>query len=143
MVVSTLQPRIMKKIIARGFLLLIKCFLISSVLSLDQGQYKRFARKRIDNEKDIGRRYLESLWESVEKRSDTELEPRRLQYLESVMTSVMSMSFPTDVPTPRNPTMRPRPTSSNPPTPITPTNTPAPVTSPQPILPPKIGRAHV
>jgi len=98
---------------------------------------KRIVRKRIgengdintDNDVEIGRQYLENLWDSVEKKYEKELKPGRLRYLESMMSMLaMSMSFPTNAPT-NAPTQ-----SSKPPTP---TKMPAPsTTTPGPAIAP-------
>jgi hypothetical protein len=133
--VSIFQPptRTTKTIIMRSYLLVVQSLLLRSALSLDPNKNNRVTRKRIidndENENDIGRRYLESLWESVEGKSETELEPGRFRYLESMMS--MAMSFPTEAPTQKMiPTKQPAPV-----VPSAPTITPLP-TLKQPSLPP-------
>ena len=129
--VSPFQPRTTKTMIMRSYLLVVQSLLLRSAFCLDPNKNNRVTRKRIDdeNENDIGRRYLESLWESVEGRSETELEPGRFRYLESMMS--MAMSFPTEAPTQKMiPTKQPAPV-----VPSAPTMTPLPTLN-QPSLPP-------
>lgn len=120
----------------RVYLLVIQSLIIWSAFSSDPNQNNRVTRKRIDDENGIGRRYLESLWESVERKSEKDLEPGRFRYLESMMS--IAMSFPTDAPTQRTPTSKPKPISpTKAPTPetIVPTKKPAPVPSAQTMTP--------
>ena len=101
-------------------------------------------RKRIDdhgkiidevqNDIETGRKYLESLWDSVEKNHDKKLERGRMRYLESMMSMLhMSMSLPTAAPV--------RPPSNSPPIePNEPTEVPIPTSVPvtvpsEPLIP--------
>jgi hypothetical protein len=108
----------------------------SVVLSLEDPKQNdasniRAVRKRISengeitnevqNDIEIGRQYLESLWDNVEKKNERKLGKGRMRYLESMM-SMISMSLPTDPP----PTM---PTNYN--SPVTPS---APIPAPTPTI---------
>ena len=74
----------------------------------------------------IGRQYLESLWDGLEKNSDRKLEQGRMRYLESMMSMLpMSMGSPTSEPTTKAPS-----TPQNPKTPSPETNPTAPTPSP-------------
>ncbi len=89
----------------------------------------RIARKRIDehgaitneakDDTEVGRQYLESLWDSLEKNKDRKLEEGRMRYLESMMSVLdMSMSPPASEPT-QNTNEQSSPT-----TPVSPTPSP-------------------
>ena len=102
------------------------------------GRNIRSVRKRVnekgeitDEAKDdvvIGRQYLESLWDSVEKNNERKLERGRMRYLESMMDMLsMSMSLPTKAPAKPNPV---EPTSTKKPTSPTPPTVPEPTRSP-------------
>jgi Leucine-rich repeat (LRR) protein len=80
--------------------------LASGCFSLERSNNERITRKRSDAEKNIGRQYIETLWESIDGVPDSkELEPGRLLFLESMMSMVMS--FPTGIPKPTKPTFQP------------------------------------
>jgi hypothetical protein len=117
-------------------LLTIQAFLLCSsavVSSEDPKQNNksniRTVRKRVDeygeitneakNDIEVGRQYLESLWDSVEKNHERKLVDGRMPYLQSMMSM---MSMPTNAPSKQAP-------SNSPPTPTSPT---APVPEPTP-----------
>ena len=105
----------------------------------------RVARKRIDengvisNEAkediELGRQYLESLWDSLDKNNDRKLEEGRMRYLESMMSMLpMSMTPPVGKPTqnPPSPTTPPKPTPAPVRGPTLPTREPIPTRPPTP-----------
>lgn len=108
----------------------------------------RTVRKRIDeygeimnedkNDVEIGRQYLESLWDSVEKKHDRKLQRGRLPYLESMMSMLpMSMSLQTTAPTKQN-ILTKGPNNSPPVIPGRPTKVPSenmPIATKTPTLP--------
>ena len=132
--------------------------MVWAVLSLEErNQIDRITRKRIDAENNDGRRYLEALWESVETKSEKDLEPGRFRFLESMMS--IAMSFPTKAPKPSTPTRQPAlspntptenplptPNRPNPPSipislpttrgPTLPTRVPLPTNPPAVVIPP-------
>ena len=99
-------------------------------------------RKRIDehsviteeakSDVEIGRQYLESLWDSVEKNHERKLEDRgRMPYLDSMMSVLsMDMSMPSKAPSNSQPSKPAEPTQAKPtPSPIG-KPTPSPVSGP-------------
>eukprot|EP00531_Pseudo-nitzschia_arenysensis_P002038 CAMPEP_0116143342 /NCGR_PEP_ID=MMETSP0329-20121206/15399_1 /TAXON_ID=697910 /ORGANISM="Pseudo-nitzschia arenysensis, Strain B593" /LENGTH=537 /DNA_ID=CAMNT_0003638655 /DNA_START=76 /DNA_END=1690 /DNA_ORIENTATION=- len=108
----------------------------------------RIARKRIDengaitneakDDIELGRQYLESIWDSLDKNSDRKLEEGRMRYLESMMSMLdMSMSPPASEPTqstkePSSPTIPVSPTPAPIRGPTLPTREPIPTRQPTP-----------
>mmetsp|Transcript_20118 Transcript_20118/g.42554 ORF Transcript_20118/g.42554 Transcript_20118/m.42554 type:complete len:693 (-) Transcript_20118:111-2189(-) len=95
----------------------------------------RILRQRIDGNGDMtdennnpdntARQYLETLWDSVEKKRERKLEDGRMPYLESMMGMLtMSMSMPNKPPSRQSPTSTPGTPTKSPTTPGTPTKFP-------------------
>lgn len=101
----------------------------------EYGEITEDAKNDIEN----GRKYLESLWDSVEKNYERKLEKGRMRYLESMMGMLpMSMSLPTKAPSQSPPSIPNEPIEVHSPTippvkgPTLPTREPIPTKAPIP-----------